>query len=125
MIQRVRNVIKSDNKKARASGISYDVPPSKKEKKDKKQLLLMRYPIKSQQGVLDDPQSVQGHLKALETELKKAKPRESIVLPLMKSTFSSRREWILDTEETIDSALKKYPALSRPAVVSKINNQFF
>ena len=50
-------MIKSDNKKARASGISYDVPPSKKEK-DKKQLLLMRYPLKSQQGVLDDPQSV-------------------------------------------------------------------
>ena len=85
----------------------------------------MHYPIKSQQGVLDDPQSLQGHLKALETELKKAKPRQSIVLPLMKSTFSSRHKWILDTEVTIDSALKKYPALSRPSVVSKINNQFF
>lgn len=48
MITRIRNVFKRANKKIRDSGeiTPSDVPPAKK-KKDAKQTLLMRYPIKN------------------------------------------------------------------------------
>lgn len=36
-------------------------------------------------------QSVQEHNKALREEMKKANPRDHLLLPLMKSTFHSRR----------------------------------
>lgn len=120
MIQRIRNVIKTANKKARATSETpsggAEVPRTKKGKKDNK--LLTRYPLQSQASTSDDPQSVQGHLKALEAELKKNKPRESIIHPLMKSTFQFRREWILDRAEPIHSIIEKYPALSYTTVVS-------
>ena len=45
-----------------------------REKKDKKQILLNRYPLNNQQQGIDDPTSLDSHLKGLEAEMKKTKP---------------------------------------------------
>ena len=119
MMQRIRNVIKTANKKARNLDENY-TPDSQglQKKRRKKEQLCRRYPIFSKnQGVCDDPQSIESHMKGLENELKKAKPRDHLLLPLMKSTFSVRRDWIVDGAESVASILKQYPALSRLAVV--------
>ena len=63
--------------------------PQTKREKDKKQILLSQYPLKMYS-------SLDSHLKDLEVEMKKAKPREGVLLPLMKSTFLSRRSWKID-----------------------------
>lgn len=69
--------------------------------------------------ISDDPQSIKIHMKGLENELKKASPRDIILLPLMKSTFAVRRDAVVHGEkETFASILATYPALSRLAVVS-------
>ena len=58
-------------------------------------------------------------MKGLENKLKKAKPRDNIFLPLMKSTFTVRRDRVVDSDEqSFASILAKYPALSHLAVVS-------
>ena len=45
--------------------------------------------------------------------MKKAKPRDNIFLPLMKSTFTVRRDRVVDSDEqSFASILAKYPALS-------------
>ena len=52
-------------------------------------------------------------MKGLENKLKKAKPRDNIFLPLMKSTFTVRRDRVVDSDEqSFASILAKYPALS-------------
>ena len=49
-------------------------------------------------------------MKGLENKLKKAKPRDNIFLPLMKSV---RRDRVVDSDEqSFASILAKYPALS-------------
>ena len=49
--------------------------------------------------------------------MKKGKPRDNLLLPLMKSRFSLRRDWIIDDIESLAVILKRYPALSRPVIV--------
>lgn len=77
MIQRIRNVIKLANKKAR------DESGHTKRKKSGDQLL-QGYPIMTNQNTCDDPVSIEGHMKGLENELMKSKPRDQILLPLMR-----------------------------------------
>lgn len=96
-----------------------DIPQAKREKKDKKQILLNRYPLKNpQQSIVDDHSSLDSHMKGLKEELQKKNPRESVLLPLMKSTFQSRRLWIIDEPEPVSVVIAKYPALTRPPIVS-------
>lgn len=71
-----------------------------------------------QDTVPDDAHSVAEHNKALVEEMKKSKPRDSILLPLMKSTFSDRRIFVQNDATTVNEILKVYPALARPSVVS-------
>ena len=51
--------------------------------------------------------------KALQEEMKKAKPRDVLLLQLMKNTFHDRRMFIQN-----EDILEQYPALARPTVVS-------
>ena len=78
MIQRVRNVIKTYNKKA----------------------------------VREDDDAPQNKRK------KKTKPRDQLLLPLMKSTFTIRRDYVQNEANSVKDILEKYPALNRPAVVN-------
>ena len=66
----------------------------------------------------DDPRSMEQHKKAINEEVKKAKPRDAVLLPLMKSTFSERRLYIQTESTSVKESLEKFPALSRPAIVS-------
>lgn len=79
---------------------------------------MCRYPIRILDTVSDDPRSVQEHMKAMVEEMKKSKPRDAILLPLMKSTFQDRRIFIQNEAKSVTEILEVYPALNRPAVVS-------
>ena len=115
MIQRVRNVIKTYNKKAVRED---DDAPQNKRKKIKTELL-KRYPVTSFKSTLsDDAASIQSHLKTINEELKKTKPRDQLLLPLMKSTFTIRRDYVQNEANSVKDILEKYPALNRPAVVN-------
>lgn len=120
MVERVRNVIKTDNRKARRCGDAVLVPPSKRSKKDPSMELLRRYPVSSSNLNIEDPASVQLHLKGIEDEMKRTKPRDTVLLPLFRSTFGERRLFVLNDASSITQIRGCYPALAIPTVVSII-----
>lgn len=90
MMQRVRNVIKKANKAARSSGLpTADTPSTKRLKNDKQKMAIVnRYPLNNQQQQgIDDITSLESQLKEIQVEMKKGNPRDSVLLPLMKSTI--------------------------------------
>lgn len=56
-------------------------------------------------------------LEALSKEMSNAKPRRDIFLPLMKSTFSLRRQYILHDALSVENILQEYPAMKHTNVV--------
>ena len=122
LVERVRNVIKRDRKRMPSSAGS----PSKSTKRSKlspearkKDSLIRRYPTGVQ--FTEDAASTESHLSAVSTELAKAKPRDSVLLPLMKSTYPSCRLFVLNDATSARHILDEYPALQRQAVVRKCN----
>ena len=120
MVERIRNVIKRDRKRMPSSA----GPASENTKRSKlspearkKDSLLQRYPTGTH--FAEDSASTESHLSAISTELGKGKPRDSILLPLMRSTYSSRRMFILNDATSAKHILDEYPALQRQAVVSE------
>ena len=91
-----------------------DGPPV--QKKAKGNNLFRRY--QASVPDLDNAESIEKHIKAISSELLKSKPRDSVLLPLMKSTFAERRLYILNDAISVAVTLDKYPALSCTAVVS-------
>lgn len=81
----------------------------------KKNSLLRRYPTGAQ--FTEDVASTESHITAINAELKKPKPRDSILLPLMKSIYPSRRAFILNDATSAKHILDVYPALQRQLVV--------
>ena len=65
----------------------------------------------------DDPKSVSEHIKAMTEEMAKSKPRDHVLLSLMKSTFRSRRVYIQNDAKSVKETLEIYPALGRLAMV--------
>ena len=59
--------------------------------------------------------SLELHNKAIGAELAKAKPRDSVLLPLMRSTYGVRRMFILNEAKCVQGILEK---LARPGMVS-------
>lgn len=120
MITRIRNVIKIANKKARLSGKQPEAhSPVKKKKMSSKDELIRRYPVQSNASLSnEDPESLESHKKAIEDELTKAKPRDTVLLPLLKLTYSERRMYIQEVASSVTDILTNYKALSRPTVVS-------
>ena len=96
------------------------VPPPKKTREATiKNDLLRRYPTRINDGTSsEDAASIAEHLKGVTSEMAKEKPRDSVVLPLMRTLFSSRRAYIEHDAEDVSNILKVYPALRRPSVVS-------
>ena len=80
--------------------------------------LLRRYPVSTSLStvVAPDTESVTQHEKAITAELSRSYPRDT-VLPLIKSTYHSRRMFILNEAVSVDSILHKYPALCYATVV--------
>lgn len=81
--------------------------------------LFRRYPAQQSSGPLDDPRSINELCKAMATEMEKARPRDQVLLPLLKSMYGSRRMYVeFDDEADVRSSLQAYPAMCRPAAVS-------
>ena len=80
--------------------------------------LSFRYPVRVYESECDDQVSIAEHNKALSEEMKKAKPRDSLLFPLMKKTFNSKRLFIQNDASTVAEILDQYPSLVRPAAVS-------
>ena len=78
------------------------------------------YPVRVHETECDDQRSIDEHNKALTEEMKKVKPRHSLLLPLMKKTFANIRLFIQNDMSTVVEILDQYPALVRPAIVSHI-----
>ena len=64
--------------------------------------------------------STEQHMKAIGDELKKAKPRNAVLLPLLKLTYPDRRMYVQDVATNVANILTKHKALSCPAVVSSV-----
>jgi hypothetical protein len=73
----------------------------------------------------EDAASIAEHLKGVTSEMAKEKPRDSVVLPLMRTLFSSRRAYIKHDAEDVGSILEIYPALRRPSVVSDFHTSLW
>ena len=56
-------------------------------------------------------------LHAITGELKKPKPRDSILLPLIKSTYQTRRLFILHEARDVQNIFEKWPSLKCQALV--------
>ena len=65
-----------------------------------------------------DPIMVESHQEALVKKMKNAKPRSDIFIPLMKSTFMARRQFILTEARSVVQILDIYPALNQVSAVS-------
>ena len=123
MINRIRNVIKRDCKKTKRAVQEPDIQPDAKRRK-KGFDLLRRYPVNSGGSacVAEDAASLEEHKKVIATELGKARPRDSVLLPLMKSTYGERRIYILNEATSVAVILTNHPALSRTTIVSLFPN---
>lgn len=111
MMDRVNNVEKT---RKRVAVNSLDETPRKRGRPKRVISLETRYPSIRPQG---DERTQQEHVQALSKELGKDKPRKEILLPLMKSTFYERRQYILNSCESVLTKLEKYPALRMPPLV--------
>ena len=117
MVERLRNVIERDSKKSKASP-SDKAPEPKRRRKGTD--LLRRYPVNSNAPTdsNENAETLELHKKAINAELAKAKPRDCVLLPLLRSTYGERRIFILNEQTSVQGILQEYKALSRPAVVS-------
>ena len=119
MVERIRNVIKRDFKKGKRPAPGHTPTVSKRKKTGEK--LLNRYPVTGTSLdtlMHEDPETLEKHKKGMSKEMEKPRPRDSILLQLIKSTYTDRRMYILDGSTSIEETLSMYPALRRPAVVS-------
>ena len=120
MVECLRNRIKHARKKLREEDPLKVPPPKKSREATVKNDLLRRYPTRLNEGTSsEDPASIAEHLKGIISEMAKEKPRDSVLLPLMRTLFSSRRSYIEHDAEDVSNILEVYPALRRPSVVSK------
>ena len=95
-------------------------PPAKRGR-PKIDTMLSRYPPINPEDDVDEV-ALQRNEQALSKEIERETPRKEVVLPLMKHTFSSRREYILSesSDLTLEELLQKYPALAFPFAVSHL-----
>lgn len=116
MLARVRNLIKADRKKNPTSSGSGPASSPKRHCKGAADLLLRRYPV-MQQAMLEDSDSIVQHKKAMSEEMAKAKPREAVLLPLMKKSYQNRWDFICNEAESVQQILEEYPAFHKLAIV--------
>ena len=65
-----------------------------------------------------DPEEERSAANALEREMQNGKPRREVFLPLMKSTFRARRQYILNDAVSVQDIWSNYPALKDFSAVS-------
>ena len=67
---------------------------------------------------LSDPATAERHMKGIADELAKSRPRDTLLLQLLRTTFGERRMYVMNDATCVADVLKEHPALSRTAVVS-------
>lgn len=115
LLERLRNIRKRSK--------SDDVPIAKRPKgtSSVKQALMKRYPVRVQDDREEDAESTQQHISHMISEMSKSKPREHVVLPLLKSTYSRRRDFVSSSDTAdVKAILEEYPALHFPSAVSDV-----
>ena len=85
--------------------------------------MLNRYPVTSVSSfdvssLEEDAESLQAHIKGMKEEIKKAKSRDSLLGPLMKSTYKYRQDFIRCEITPVSTVIDKFPALVEPSMVS-------
>ena len=72
-------------------------------------------------GAIDDIEE-ERNVAALQKEMDRENPRKDIILPLLKETFTSRRQHILGDSDDLSATtiLETYKPLSLPFVVSSV-----
>ena len=107
MLERIRNIIESGKKKFKATDDSEEIPTPKRGHKVKADDLSRRYPVvmSPAQSAADD-ETLQQHHKAIEEELTKPKPRDRVLLPLMKSTFATRWLFVKNDARNVKDILE-------------------
>ena len=86
--------------------------------------LLMQYPI-SNSDVTESSETVEQHINVISKELDKAKPRDSILLPLIWSTYGHQRLFILTEVDSVNAILDAYPAFYHQTVVNSFYRMSF
>ena len=114
LTERVYNVEKGRKREAEDS--LEESTPKKRGRPKRVISLESRYP--SFPPVEVDETTQEQHTKAISKEMEKDKPRKEILLPLMKSTFHARRQYILDNGDSVLMKLEKFPPLKMPPLVS-------
>ena len=100
MIERIRNVNKADKKKS----ITLDKEQAETPKRKRKLIddLSQRYPATTGNSHSSiDSEAIEQHHKAITEEMTRAKPRERLLLPLMKSTFPVRWCFVKNEAESV------------------------
>ena len=77
---------------------------------------MRRYPV-VQQGALEDSDSIEQYKKAISDEMARSKPRESVLLPLMKLSYQNRWDYVCNEAQSVCKIVEAYPALKRPSIV--------
>ena len=104
------NVEKGTLKSKRKQNDDETAGPSKKSK------------IHTMYPALDEPDSDEvtynRHVKAMDQEMSKEKPRKEVLADLLKQTFLHRRNFVLNEAESASEVLEKFPGLKISDMVS-------
>ena len=68
-------------------------------------------------GTMDDSENHERNMQELAEELKKKKPRSSVVKLLMKHTFKGRRHWIVHDCPSVKDVVAVFPCLNQSSRV--------
>lgn len=98
--------------------INVDTTPCKRGRPKKVAVCLDdRYPALTMNDNVSEEEE-RSAFSALVKEMKSEKPRRDIFLPLMKSTFFMRRDFILRNATSVSAILQDYPVLKEASAVS-------
>ena len=92
--ERVYNLAKGQKKRSASDDSEPTLPSGKKGR------LVNRYPPVNEAEMLDED-VYHKHLKTLNNELEKSKPRKDVLIDLMAVTYSNRRTYILEQAESV------------------------
>lgn len=114
-MDRVYNSEKHRKGKKRKKDSSDDEEPPPKKRGQPKKVQESRYPKPMTITSSGDTEKTQ---EALKVELQKENPRKEVVLPLLKSGFEDRRNFVIQDAKSAKEILEVFPALKLSSVVS-------
>ena len=112
-------------KRDRRKGVEVEESPVAKRPK-KQVVLLSRYPVTTTATTMlcsadhHNDGSIDDHVQSMKTKMEKERPRDTLLSELMKLTYPTRRDFILNDITCVSEIYEKYPALKRPSMVSKM-----